>query len=183
MLRPSLYVLQGEAAAAQAMAASGLPLGASLEGECTTPSTDHPSGPNHSTHSSSSGPYGPSSSGPSSATTVPSAATFQEHGSSGSNGGTPTAAAGSNASLAAEPLAVHSLLGFIKTRKLAGVARQPASRRSSSGSTVSAHGGAGGSLAGSSTAGGSAGSGRKVWIQPSGKCKHMHGARCAVQKL
>jgi hypothetical protein len=160
------------------MAASGLPLGASLEGEHTTAGpTDYPAASQHTpAPSSSASPYAPSSSAPSSApaAAVFAAAASREHAGSndGSAGGTPTAAAGSSASLAAEPLAVQSLLGFIKTRKLAGVARQPPSRRSSSGSTASAHGGAGGSSAGSAAtaaAGGIAAQGRKVWIQPSGE--------------
>lgn len=175
MTLPVRAVLQGEAAAAQAMAASGLPLGASLEGEqAIAGTTDYPAASfNTSAPSSSASPYAPSSSAPSSA---PAAAVFsaaRQHGSNdGSASGTPTAAAGSSASLAAEPLAVQSLLGFIKTRKLAGVARQPPSHRSSSGSTASAHGGAGASSAGSAAAaaaGGIAAQGRKVWIQPSGE--------------
>jgi hypothetical protein len=102
-------------------------------------------------------------------------AAYREHGSSGSTGGTLTAAAA--ASLASpgdsELLAINNLLGFIKTRKLAGVARQAVSRRSSSGSMASAHGSqAGGSAAGGGGAAavGTAGQGRRVWIQPSGEC-------------
>lgn len=175
MILPVLAFLQGEAAAAQAMAASGLPLGASLEGEQTTAgTTDYRAASfNTSAPSSSASPYAPSSSAPSSAPAATVFSAAREHGSNdGSAGGTPTAAAGSSASLAAEPLAVQSLLGFIRTRKLAGVARQPSSRRSSSGSTASAHGGAGGSSAGSAAAaaaGGIAAQSRKVWIQPSGE--------------
>lgn len=157
---------QGEAAAAQAMAASGLPSGASLDsGPGTTShsaSTQLPTG-------SSSAPFTTSSA--SSAAAAPIAA-GREHGS---NGGTPTAAAGSGGSSAAaaslaEPLAINNLLGFIKQRKLAGVARQQP-RRSSSGSAASSHaGGPLGSSSAGSSAGGTAAQGRKIWVQPSGKC-------------
>jgi hypothetical protein len=137
-------------------------------GSNTRPGT-HPATNAHGHSSSGTVPgYPPSSTATSS--TLPAA--YREHGSSGSGGGTPTAAASSLAGPGDELLAINNLLGFIKTRKLAGVARTPVSRRSSSGSMASAQGSqAGGSSAGGggAAAGGTAGQGRRVWIQPSGE--------------
>lgn len=204
---------QGEAAAAQAMAASGLPLGTTLQDTLSTQQQQQQQ-------------TSPAGVGPTTSTTTSQAASFvsqaavtaagggmqhqqqqqsaqlnQQHTATapyhpmsapdggvggGSNASTPTAAAAADeataaaaaASLAAEPLGVHSLLGFIKQRKLAGIGRQQQqqqqgshSRRSSSGSTVSAQSGAVGSVSGgSAAAGGAAGQGgKKVWIQPSGE--------------
>jgi hypothetical protein len=121
VLRPALInddlhvlfnvLLQGEAAAAQAMAASGLPTGASLEADAP-PDYAQPS-----IHSSTA-PTAPLSSATTGSAAAPAAATYAN--SSGSNGGTPTAAAGSSEGMGGDPLAVSNLLGFIKSHKLTG---------------------------------------------------------------
>jgi hypothetical protein len=133
---------QGEAAAADAMAASGM-TAADAAGAAPTPFSGGAAG---SGAAATAGMFAGGAADASSA-----------------------AAAGGGAVSAEDNLAVNNLLGFIKQRKLAG--QPPPSlhgRRSSNGSVASVGSGAGGGGAGG--AGGSAAASRKIWIQPSGEC-------------
>lgn len=166
---------QGEAAAAEAMAASGLPQGTAAAAAMSPFHGDEPQ-QQHST--ASSGPSSFSAGGAG----APAAFDPQRRGSSSSG------VKGLDAAAAAEEqLAVNNLLGFIKQRKLAGVGQPPSSshgRRSSNGSVGSASS-VTGSSAGPAGAGGAAAA-RKVWIQPSGEragsgaCKPCTSTWCRV---
>lgn len=131
---------QGDAAAAEALAASGADA-ASLGNAVTSSGTSGP------------GPY-------SSATQD---GTWQTGAAGGIPGSTTAVAAGGAA--AEDNLAVNNLLGFIKQRKLTGLPQPAGSRRPSSGAASTASSTAG-STAGQQATNAA---GRKIWIQPSGE--------------
>lgn len=184
---------QGDAAAAHAMAASGLPAAAGGCGAVEGSGLPNSSGTHGTVMSwpplsqgTSAGaangngqPEGSSSQVAAAAAAPTSALAALDAvagGTSAAGGGTGLggSALGAPQTPSAPGLGVDSLLGFIKQYKLAGLPTGPGgalARRSSSGSSISsasAAGSAAGSASGPSAAAGPASRG-KCWIQPSGE--------------
>eukprot|EP00879_Flechtneria_rotunda_P020407 GHRR01021470.1.p1 GENE.GHRR01021470.1~~GHRR01021470.1.p1 ORF type:complete len:477 (+),score=238.12 GHRR01021470.1:373-1803(+) len=166
---------QGEAAAAQAMAASGLPPAAGADTakdkQQQTEQGQATAGGTASTDSSSTSPS------PLITAAAPVIAAASGAGRVGSPGVFDLSAIGISLAAGAsaeDTLQVNNLLGFIKQRKLAGLPQQQTSTRSSRRGSVASAGSMGNLTAAgggvTSVQAGMAGTagGRRVWIQPSG---------------